>query len=39
MHYFIQTMKIYDFGHATFIWGKSTVHIEDTLARINAIEP
>ncbi len=32
-------MKLYDFGHATFVWGKSTVHVQDALSRINAAEP
>jgi hypothetical protein len=32
-------MKLYDFGHATFVWGKSTIHIQDALTRINAVEP
>ncbi len=36
---FIQTMKIYDFGHATFIWGKTTEHLEDSIAVINSSQP
>jgi len=30
-------MKVYNFGHATFIWGKSVEHIEDIIARIEAV--
>jgi hypothetical protein len=32
-------MKIYEFGHATFIWGKSLVHLQDVLAVIKAVDP
>lgn len=32
----MQTMKIYDFGHATFIWGKTTQHLKDTVAVIDS---
>ena len=31
-------MKIYDFGHATFIWGKTTEHLDDAIAVINKAE-
>lgn len=32
-----KTMKVYNFGHATFIWGKSIEHINDVTARIEAV--
>jgi hypothetical protein len=32
-------MKIYDFGHATFIWGKTLQHVYDAVAVINKAEP
>lgn len=31
-------MKIYDFGHATFIWGKTTEHLDDAISVINKAE-
>ena len=31
-------MKIYEFGHATFIWGKTTEHLDDAIAVINKAE-
>lgn len=31
-------MKIYDFGHATFLWGKTLVHVDDTISIINDVE-
>ena len=35
----IQTYKLYDYGHATFVWGKSLAHLYDALAFIDAAEP
>ena len=32
-------MKIYDFGHATFVIGKSLEHVYDALSVINKAEP
>lgn len=31
-------MKIYEFGHATFIWGKTLAHVNDAIAVINNSE-
>jgi hypothetical protein len=31
-------MKIYDFGHATFVWGKTTEHLDDAIAVIDKSE-
>ena len=30
---------MYEFGHATFIWGKSIEHLVDVLKVIEAVEP
>lgn len=35
----LQTSKIYDYGHATFVWGKTLIHVDDALAVINKIDP
>jgi len=32
-------MKMYDFGHATFTWGKTNIHVQDALLKINIAEP
>ena len=32
-------MKTYNFGHATFIWGKTLEHVYDALNYINQAEP
>jgi hypothetical protein len=32
-------MKTYKFGHATFVWGKTLEHIENSLIYINQAEP
>jgi hypothetical protein len=39
MYVVIQTTKLYDFGHATFVWGKSLAHLNDALAVIEKAEP
>ena len=34
-----KTSKTYNFGHATFIWGKSTEHLVDAVKMIEKAEP
>ena len=34
-----KTTKTYNYGHATFVWGKSTEHLNDALSIINKVEP
>jgi hypothetical protein len=31
----MQTMKTYQFGHATFVWGKTLEHVDNALGYIN----
>lgn len=33
----MKTMGIYDYGHATFVWGLSTKHLEASIKIINSV--